>query len=178
MANQKQSARQRLHPLMREFGENNGTLYTCLGMAVVVAFIWSRVPRIWVLALPPALGPLVTAAYLWLSPLNPYKIEHRNISHDAMAQKLIALLGSNGARRYCLRVAIALSGALTGCTVFMARLQKPIIFSFDRSQDVRWLLGGTFLFAATSLGSQMCFLLRWAFPRWEQTEDSSCRPIH
>jgi hypothetical protein len=80
-----QSARQRLPRLMREIGESNGTLAYCLGMLVAVAFMISHFARIWILVLPPALGPLATAAYFWFSPLNPYKMSDESVDHDAMA---------------------------------------------------------------------------------------------
>jgi len=170
-----QSARRRLPRLMREFGDSNATLAYCLGMMVAVAFVVSHLDRIWILVLPPAVGPLVAAAYFWIRPLNPYKMSDESVDHDAMAQKLIALLRSKEAKRHCFRIALLMSPLLTGCTLLMARLQKPISFSFDRSQDFQWVIYGIFFSAGGCMGAEMCFLLRWTFPRWENTEDSRDR---
>jgi len=166
-----QSARQRLPRLMREFGESNATLACYLALLVVVALLVSRDARIWSLVLPPVLGPFAAAIYLWISPLNPYKISAHGVDNDAMAQRLITLLRSKEAKRHSLRTALVMSPLLTGCTLLMARVQKPIAFSFDRSQDFQLIIGGIFVLGLGCLAVEMCFLLRWAFPRWD-AEDS------
>lgn len=170
-----QSARRRLPRLMREFGESNATLACTLGTVGIVTFLLSRDARFWSLVLPPALGPFVAAAYYWISPLNPYKISTENVGNDVMAQRLIALLRSKDAKRHSLRTALVMSPLLTGCALLMARLQKPIDFSFDRSQDFQLVFVGILIQGLFCAGIEMQLLLRWTFPRWENTEDSRDR---
>jgi len=128
----------------------------------------------WTFVAAPALGPLATAVFFAVRPLNPYRniyaqIEGKQetlIMRDPAAQRLVALLGSRQARLFVLKAGLLNSLILVSvAAVIVLFLPKPFPSTLKVREEV--LIESAFLFSMPSMALQGTLLFQWAFRNWK-----------
>jgi hypothetical protein len=131
-----------------------------------------RYSTIWTFLAAPTIGPLATAAFFAIHPLNPYRniysqLEGKQevlVMTEPSAQRLVSLLASLQARIFVLKVGLLNSLILASVAVVVVLfLPKPIPSAFSAGVLIEF----AFLFSMASMALQGNLLLRWAFRNWK-----------
>jgi len=144
--------------------------------SLYVVFLYTmfqyRYSTIWTFLGAPLIGPLATAAFFAIHPLNPYKdffaqLEGKQEAvtmRDATAQRLVSLLASRQARIFALKAGLLNSLVLVSVVALVLLFFRKPIPQTLRGGD---LIAFAFLFSMASMGLQGPALLRWAFRNWK-----------
>jgi len=150
---------------------------TPVSVSLFVFFLYlifqSRYPSVWTFFAAPTIGPLATALFFTVHPLNPYRNPYAQsegkdeavIMRDTSAQRLVSLLASRQARIFVLKTGFWNSLILTSIALVGSFFRaEPLPTTFIAGE----VFGFTFLFSMASLGLQGTLLLRWALRKWRE----------
>jgi hypothetical protein len=128
----------------------------------------------WIYFIGAALSPVLTASFLAMFAFNPYHTPAAKFSgmtnldeRDAVAQRLVVLMNSAGARRLLLRTSAALSTLLLVAMLAIAFLQSGQLNWTLSGQTAQWfpllILSSSFVMLPIYVNS----LLFWSLHNWE-----------
>lgn len=157
-----------------ELGDKaNRTTLLGLGLCVFggLCFGLAGFSSVFVRFLPPIVGPLISALFFSLIPLNPYRglfaeregWDTEKLANDRIAQKLLLLLRSASARKVCLQCGAATAILLGSLTLAFSILRGTATsIGVDHYPAIVFAL----LFVLLTINAHISVLMSWAIRTW------------
>jgi hypothetical protein len=146
----------------------------------VLIFVICRLFRLWAVISSAVLGPLIASIILISKPLSPYdnlwaRIEgklDKEFTGAPCARAAVEFLRSTRTSLYVAKIGLITALVLLSVFLAVAWFERPIDFSFDRSQDFAGILVDRFLLSVGSFSLQAVLVLKWVLSVMKQGTDS------